>query len=60
MASDNFEYRLAKRDACCRGCDETLKKDKDMLIATYSFRNRGQYIYFCEDCVKEMCKLINK
>lgn len=54
----DIEYRLAKRDANCRGCDKILEKDKDMMISTYSFRNRGQYIYFCKDCVLLMNKLI--
>ena len=54
----DFKFRLAKRDCYCRGCDKVLKRDTDMLLATYSFRNRGQYIYFCVDCVKEMNKLI--
>ena len=54
----DIEYRPAKRGAICRGCDKTLNKG-DMLISTYSFRNRGQYIYFCKDCVVSMQNLIN-
>jgi uncharacterized protein YlaI len=53
-----MEYRLAIRDVYCRGCDKTLKRDKDMIMAMYSIRNRGQYIYFCKDCVLKMNVLV--
>lgn len=53
-----MEYRLSKRDSYCRGCDKTLKRDKDRIMAMYSFRNRGQYIYFCKDCVLKMNSLV--
>lgn len=54
----SIKYRQAERQAICRGCDKELNKG-DMMIATYSFRNRGQHIYFCRDCVKLMNNLID-
>ena len=52
-----INYRPAEREAICRGCDKTLNKG-DMMIATYSFRNKGQHIYFCKECIEIMYKLI--
>lgn len=52
-----MEKRIAKGNACCRGCDVMLRKGKDELIYTYSPRNRGQNILFCLDCAKEIGKL---
>ena len=54
---NSLEYREAKKNCFCRGCDVELEKGTKM-IATYSFRNRGQHIYFCIECVKEMNGLI--
>lgn len=53
-----IDLREAKRNCYCRGCDVVIQRGETM-IATYSSRNTGQYIYFCIDCVKEMNKLIN-
>lgn len=52
------EYRLAKNTCYCRSCDKEMKKGKDWGIFMYSFRNRGQNICICEDCVVKMHKLI--
>lgn len=52
-----MERRIAKGNACCRGCDVDLRKGKDELIYTYSHRNRGQNILFCLDCAKKIGKL---
>lgn len=56
---NNLEYREAKKDCFCRGCDILLEKGTKM-VATYSHRNRGQYIFFCVECIKQMNDLINK
>jgi len=53
----DLEYRPAQREVICRGCDKTLNRG-DMLMSTYSFRNRGQHIYFCKECVLKMQQLI--
>ena len=55
----NLNFRKAKRDCFCRGCDRLLEKNLDDLVSTYSFRNRGQHIYFCISCVREMFRLLN-
>ena len=56
----SFEYRLAKRTSYCRGCDKENVKDTDMVLYFYSWRNRGQNILLCPDCVKEMYNVIKK
>ena len=55
-----IRYEIMKGTGACRGCDKTLTRGVDMAIKTYSPRNRGQNILFCEDCVKEMNSLIEK
>lgn len=51
-----IERRLCQRPACCRGCDKDLNKG-DPIIYTYSMRNRGQNILFCNDCAKVVGEL---
>lgn len=55
MTKDIVKRKL-QRTAFCRGCDKEMKSQTD-VIATYSFRNRGQHIYFCLDCAKLIGKL---
>lgn len=55
--SDPIEFRDAQRDAFCRGCDDTIKKGQPM-VATFSWRNRGQNIYFCVGCAGEIGALV--
>lgn len=57
---DKFEYRLAKRTSYCRVCDKENIREKDMVMYTYSLRNRGQNILICPECIKEMYKAIIK
>ena len=57
---DKFEYRLTKRTSYCRVCDRENVRDKDMVMYTYSSRNRGQNILICPNCLKEMYKTIIK
>lgn len=56
MTPHDIKRRAAERSAFCRGCDKQIKKGEDM-IATYSFRNTGMWIYFCLGCGKEIGKL---
>ena len=49
MSVYEIELREAQREAFCRGCDRAIPKGRKM-VATYSFRNRGQHIFFCLDC----------
>lgn len=55
--SDSIKRRPAEREAFCRGCDKKIVKGED-LIYTYSFRNRGQNIYFCVGCAKKIGDLV--
>jgi uncharacterized protein YlaI len=55
----DIKFRPLERNAICRGCDKQLPKETK-VIATYSFRNRGQHIYFCTKCVELMSKLIKE
>lgn len=55
----DIKFRPLERTTICRGCDEELVRGTN-VIATYSFRNRGQHIYFCKECVKLMQKLIEE
>lgn len=50
---DNFEYRKIERTGFCRGCDKQLSIGT-MIFYTYSIRNRGQSIVFCEECIDEL------
>lgn len=45
-----IEFRKMERKGFCRGCDKTLPKGTQ-IVYTYSWRNRGQNIFFCKDCV---------
>ena len=58
--NNEIEKRKIKRDGFCRGCDKELIRDKDEVIYTYSFRNRGQSIIFCMDCAKKIGELANQ
>ena len=52
--------RQVERQAFCRACDKTLERNTEKVIAWYSFRNRGQHIYICTDCVTSMYNLIQE
>lgn len=55
MKHSNIQYRVAKQDGHCRGCDTLIsKKDEDQAFYFYSFRNRGQSIILCDECVSHM------
>ena len=51
--------RKLQRTAFCRGCDKEMKSGTE-VVSTYSFRNRGQHIYFCLDCSKIIGKLASE
>lgn len=46
-----LEIRKAKQDSFCRCCDKPLRKGIDNLVYMYSYRNRGQNILLCFDCI---------
>jgi uncharacterized protein YlaI len=52
------EYRLAEQNAHCRVCDKVIERKVDYMVSWYSFRNRGQNIHICPDCVKELYYLV--
>jgi hypothetical protein len=52
-----IEFREAKRDAFCRGCDTKIEKGEHM-VTTYSFRNQGQNIHFCVACADEIGRMV--
>lgn len=56
--STGFTFRTTERAAFCRGCDDVIVPNKDKVMVTYSFRNRGQHIYICQKCVQTMCALM--
>jgi uncharacterized protein YlaI len=49
MTDREINRRKILRTAYCRGCDKEMNSGTE-VIATYSFRNRGQHIYFCLSC----------
>lgn len=51
-----MEIRKAKREAYCRGCDKVIEKGEEMF-STYSWRNRGQNIHICLDCIDKITKM---
>lgn len=53
------KHRPAEREAHCRACDGLISKG-EMMVSMYSFRNRGQYIHFHPECVKQMAALIDE
>lgn len=53
------EYRKAERDAFCRVCDKTIHKGEHAVF-WYSWRNRGQNIMVCPDCVENLFDLLPK
>lgn len=58
MRALDIKFRPIERKAFCRGCDKTMERG-EMVVSTYSFRNRGQDIYFCIPCSKEIGRLAN-
>jgi len=48
-----MKIRQAERTAFCRGCDKKIKP-KTYMLSMYSYRNRGQNIHFCLDCVDKI------
>lgn len=49
-----FEIRQTERKANCRNCDKVIKPKTEKIIYIYSFRNRGQNIFICKDCLNRM------
>ena len=44
--------RKAEREAFCRFCDKVIRKGETMF-SFYSWRNRGQNIHICLDCIEK-------
>lgn len=53
------EYREAERICFCRVCDKTINKGESAVF-WYSFRNTGQNIMVCADCVETIYELLPK
>lgn len=53
MNKRDLNKRPITRTAYCRGCDGEMESG-EIVIATYSSRNRGQHIFFCLACAKEI------
>lgn len=58
MSDYDLTRRPIERTAYCRGCDKEMSKGEE-VVSTYSWRNRGQYIYFCLKCAKDIGELAN-
>jgi hypothetical protein len=43
--------KTASHAAYCRGCDDQMGKGTE-VVSTFSWRNRGQNIYFCIPCAQ--------
>ena len=54
-----IKLRQAERSAYCRGCDKEIAKG-EMMVSTYSRRNRGQHIHFCLDCTENIGELVKE
>lgn len=54
--NNDLKRRKCERTCFCRGCDKEMVKGTE-IISTYSRRNRGQSIFFCIDCAKEIGEL---
>lgn len=48
--------RKTERTAYCRGCDDCMEKGTE-VVSTFSWRNRGQHIYFCLPCAEIIGRL---
>ena len=55
--SQKIVRRNVERHCFCRGCDKKMNPGEE-AIYTYSFRNRGQHIFFCLDCADEISNLV--
>lgn len=54
------EYRLAEQAAFCRVCDKELQRKVDYMVSWHSWRNRGQNIHICPECVVTLYDLLPK
>jgi len=58
FTKEEIIYRPMEKHGVCRGCDNDLPKGTK-VIATYSRRNRGYWIFLCKDCINTMKKLVD-
>ena len=54
-----MELRKAERDCYCRFCDKKIKRNTEEVIAHYTYRNTGQHIFICKECIEKSTELIN-
>jgi len=50
----DFELRVVTRNAGCRCCGKNIAPKTEKVIYTYSHFNRGQNIFICIPCLKDM------
>lgn len=55
----DIKLRPAERSAYCRGCDKEIVKD-ELMVSTYSRRNRGQWIHLCLNCAEDIGELVKE
>lgn len=55
-----MEFRLTTRDAFCRGCDQAILKNTEEVFYTYSYRNQGQSIFLCRECVAKVIEMFKE
>jgi len=54
----DIQYRYAKKECFCRGCDKEIQPNTEKIITFYSFRNRGMHVHLCVPCVEKFNDLI--
>ncbi len=55
-----LEVRRAQQDCFCRVCDKKMSRNVTPIVHIYSWRNRGQNIKLCFDCVSEISRLVEE
>ena len=55
-----IKYEVMQRNGYCRGCDIGLIKEKDKAIKFHTYRNTGQHILLCPECVCKMFSLVTQ
>jgi hypothetical protein len=53
------ELRKAERNAFCRSCDKTIKKN-DEMVSWYSHRNQGMNIHLCLQCAEYIGAMVTE
>ena len=53
-----MKLRKSNRTCYCRFCDKEIERNTEDVIYEYSYRNKGQHIFICKDCIKEAYNLV--